>query len=129
MKFWIFMLICNLLIPVCMIIIGEIFVKNPPKNINGVYGYRTERSMRSGDAWSFAQRYCGKLWRRIGAVMLPLSVLAMLPLMGKDTDAVGLWGGILGGIQAVVLIAANFPVERALRKNFDENGKMRKENG
>lgn len=129
MKFWIFMLICNLLIPVFMIIIGDIFVKNPPKNINGVYGYRTERSMRSGDAWSFAQRYSGKLWRRIGAVMLPLSVLAMLPLLGKDTDAVGLWGGILDGIQVVVLIAANFPVERALRKNFDENGKMRRENG
>lgn len=123
MMFWIFMLICDLLIPVFMIIIGKFFSKNPPKTINGVYGYRTTMSMKNKDTWDFAQRYCGRLWCRIGVVLLPLSVLAMLPPLGKDTDFVGIWGGIIALIQVIVLIIAIFPVEQALKKNFDENGK------
>lgn len=126
MMFWMFMMICDLLIPVCMIIIGKAFSKNPPKTINGVYGYRTARSMKNEDTWSFAQQYCGRLWCRIGVVLLPLSILAMLPLLGKDTDGVGMWGGIIALIQVIILIAAIFPVEGALKKNFDENGKRLK---
>lgn len=122
--FWMFMLICDLLIPVFMIIIGKVFSKNPPKTVNGVYGYRTAMSMKNKDTWDFAQRYCGRLWCRIGMVLL-LSILAMLPLLGKDTDAVGMWGGIIALIQVVVLIDAIIPVERALKKNFNENGKRR----
>lgn len=61
MTFWMFMMICNLLIPVCMIIIGKVFSKNPPKTINGVYGYRTAMSMKNKDTWNFAQLYCGRL--------------------------------------------------------------------
>lgn len=125
MMFWMFMLICDLLIPVSMIIIGKVFCKNPPKTINGVYGYRTARAMKNKDTWDFAQRYCGRLWCRIGVVLLALSVLAMLPPLGKDTDAVGIWGGIIALIQVIVLITAIFPVEQALKKNFDENGKRR----
>ncbi len=119
MFFWIFMLICNLLIPVFMVIFGRVFVKNPPKTINGVYGYRTVRSMKNQDTWNFAHLYCGKLWYRLGAVMLLLTVLAMLPLLGRDTDMVGLWGGIIAGIQTVALIATIFPVEHALKKKYE----------
>ena len=41
MGFWIFMLVMDLLIPVTMVFIGKRFQKKPPKEINGIYGYRT----------------------------------------------------------------------------------------
>ena len=41
--------------------------------------------MKNQQTWDFAHRVCGKLWSRAGAVMLPLSLLAMLPALGRGT--------------------------------------------
>ena len=49
MGFWIFMLIMDLLIPVTMIGFGSYFMKNAPKEINAVFGYRTSMSMKNKD--------------------------------------------------------------------------------
>lgn len=122
MGFWIFMTICNLLIPVLMIVIGRVFVKNPPKTINGIYGYRTSMSRKSQATWDFAQQYCGKLWRKIGWVMLPLSVIAMLPAVGKSDDIVGGAGAVIETVECIMLFLSILPVERALKKRFDKDG-------
>ena len=45
MEFWWFMLICDMLIPVVMIIVGRMMWKHCPKSINGMLGNRTTRSM------------------------------------------------------------------------------------
>jgi len=58
MGFWLFMLINNLIVPAIMIGIGRIFVSHPPKKINGIYGYRTKRSMKNNETWRFAHHYC-----------------------------------------------------------------------
>ena len=55
-----------LLIPAVMIVIGAVFLKRPPKRVNGFYGYRTARSMSSQEAWDFAHRVCGRLWLGCG---------------------------------------------------------------
>lgn len=122
MGFWIFMMICNLLIPVIMIVIGMVFVNHPPKSINGIYGYRTTMSMKNMDTWNFAHLYCGKLWRKIGWIMLPISIVVMIPLLGKSDNIIGIWGGVLETVECIILIATIFPVERALKKNFDKDG-------
>ncbi len=44
MGFWIFMVMMDLMIPLIMIVFGKVFLKNPPKEINLIYGYRTGRS-------------------------------------------------------------------------------------
>lgn len=116
------MTICNLMLPVLMIIIGRVFEKNPPKTINGVYGYRTAMSRKNQDTWDFAHKYCGKLWWKTGWIMLVVSVAAMLPVLGKGDDTVGFWGGALCMIECIVLVAAIIPVEKALKKNFDKDG-------
>ena len=46
MWFWFFMTVSNLILPVLMIVLGKVFMKKPPKQINGFYGYRTRRSMK-----------------------------------------------------------------------------------
>lgn len=125
MGFWIFMTICNLLIPVIMIVVGNVFVKHPPKTINEIYGYRTSMARKNQDTWDFAQTYCGRLWRIIGWIMLPIAVLPMLPLIGGGDNAVGIVGAVVETIECIVLIVAIIPVEKALKKNFDQDGKRK----
>lgn len=121
--FWIFMLIMELLVPLIMFGMGTYFSRNAPKEINQFFGYRTTRSMKNQETWKFAHNYGGKLWKRIGLIMLPIIAIAMLFCYGKDIDYVANLGLIITGIQVVVLFASIFPVEAALKRNFDKNGK------
>jgi hypothetical protein len=125
MGFWIFMLITELLMPAIMIVFGRVFMKNPPKSINMVYGYRTKLSMRNQDTWDFAHRYFGKIWYISGLVLLPISVIPMVLVMGKGDGPVGLVGGALTFVQLIVLIGAMIPPEIALSKQFDSDGNPR----
>lgn len=122
MGFWIFMLICTLMMPAIMIIFGNVFVKHPPKTINGIYGYRTSMSTKNQETWDFAHNYCGRLWTKIGWITLFASILSMLFTFGKGENAVGFIGGILMSLQCVVLVGSIFPVEFALKKRFDKDG-------
>ena len=126
--FWFFMLASLLLIPAVMVGFGMVCKKNPPKSINGWYGYRTKRSMASQEAWDFAHQVCGRIWRRWGIAMLPVSVLLLLPVFGRDVAVVGIWGCVEVTAQCVVLIATIFPVERALKENFDQFGHRIRDN-
>lgn len=123
MGFWLYCAAMCLLIPGVMLYFGWHFLNRPPKNINSMYGYRTSRSMKNQQTWDFAHQVCGKLWFRAGAVMLPLSLLAMLPVLGRDMEAVGIWCIPVVGVQLVVMIATIFPVEKALKRKFDKYGR------
>lgn len=126
MGFWIFMFIMNLLIPITMIGFGSCFKKQAPKEINMVFGYRTKMSMKNKDTWKFAHYYCGTLWWMSGWIALLISIVSMVFVFNKSTDTVGIVGGIVCGIQLVLMISSIFPTEIALKKNFDENGNRRK---
>lgn len=122
MGFWIYMLLTALLIPLIMIGVGCAFTKTAPKNITHIFGYRTAMSMKNRDTWEFAHKHCGKLWVRLGLILLPLSILPMLFVIGKSEDTIGTTGAIVCLLGAALLILSIFPTERALRKTFDENG-------
>lgn len=126
MGFWIFMLVSDLLIPFSIISFGKYFIKNAPKEINGIFGCRTAMSMKNKDTWEFAHHYCGKIWFVSGWIMFFLSAVAMVFVIGKEDNYVGTYGGILCGIQLIFLIASIFLTEIALRKNFDKFGNKRK---
>ena len=125
MGFWIFMLCMVLLVPLIMLFFGLYFKNKSPKEINSLFGYRTTMSMKNKDTWEFAHHYCGRLWLVLGMIMLPLSVIPMLFFINQDIDVVGIAGGIIEGIQVVVLLISIFPTEKALKKTFDENGNRR----
>ena len=118
MGFWIFMLCCDELIPLTMIGFGWIFLNKPPKNINGIYGYRTARSMASKEAWDFAHKYMGKLWFRLGWVCAIFSTAAMLLCIGKDDNTVSMWGSIVCIVGTVLMILPIIPTEKALKTTF-----------
>ena len=125
MGFLIFMLCTVLLVPLIMLFFGFYFKNKSPKEINSLFGYRTTMSMKNKDTWEFAHHYCGRLWLVLGMIMLPLSGIPMLFFINQDIDVVGIAGGIIEGIQVVVLLISIFPTEKALKKTFDENGNRR----
>ena len=118
MGFWIFMLCMNLLIPLSMVFFGWRFTHRPPKDINGWYGYRTRRSMASQQAWDFAHKYIGRIWLYAGVIMTVPSALVMLPYMGGNKDEIGLWGGVMTGIQCIFMLLPILPTEKALKRHF-----------
>lgn len=126
MWFWWFMLVSNLMIPLLMLGIGHHYIKKDPGVINQVIGYRTSMSMKNVETWRFAHKHFGRIWYLCGLVMLPLSIVFMLPLIGKDTDTVGWGGAVICIVQMVALFVTLIPTEHALRQNFDKDGNPRR---
>lgn len=124
MDFWIWvtMVILDFSMPIVMIVMGAIFSKSAPKNINTLYGYRTTMSMKNKDTWEFAHRYFGKLWFKIGIVLALVTLIPIILMYGKDEDFVATVGTIISLVQIIPLIYPIFPTEKALSKTFDKDG-------
>lgn len=125
MGFWIFMMIINLILPITMILLGRYYSRKAPKNINWVYGYRTPMSTKNKETWEFAHKYFGKLWYKFGIILLPVSIVAMLFVLGKSENIIGIVGEIICGVQVVLMVLVILPIEHALKKNFDTDGNRR----
>ena len=118
--FYVFMLICVLLLPGVMLFLGYRWQQKPPSTINAAFGYRTRRSMSSKQAWDYAHRYCGRMWVKCGWVSAVLAALAMI-LMGTvtlDVAVVGIAGGIITCLELLPAAASLVVTERALKRVF-----------
>ena len=122
METWYKMLATQLLILLMMLISGKRFSKQPPKSINNFFGIRTNMSMKNKDTWEFAHKHCGKLWRTLGLILIPVSIIPLLMVFGKDINVIGTVGGVVCGIQIIPLSLSLIPTEVALKKTFDKNG-------
>lgn len=122
MWFWWFLFCCDLLLPILMLVCGRLMYKRPPKKINALMGYRTSRSMKNKDTWTFAHHYSGKLWWKLGWILLVPSALFHLPLYGKPDDTIGLFCLLLVTVQLIVLIGSVVLTERALKRTFTDDG-------
>ena len=122
-SFWLYMLICDLLIPAVMLIFGIRFGKNPPKKINSFFGYRTSRSMRNQETWDCAHRYLGKLWKLLAPMLVVLSVVPMALVYGKTNGEMSAVGMIITVVQLALLLFSLPITERHLKRTFDERGK------
>lgn len=127
MKFWIFMLVMNLLIPITMISFGHSFEKKPPKIARSkfAFGYRTIMSMKNEETWEYAHRFFGKLWFRFGIAVGLISIIVLFFFIGKDKDTVGFAGMIICYVQLVAMLLPVIPTELALRRRFDKYGNRR----
>ena len=125
MAIWIFMFILCLPTPIIMIAFGRYFGKSPSHDMNSVIGYRTARSTKNKDTWAFAHAYFGVICRRLGSVLLVLSVVVMLAVIGRDETMVGKIGSLVLIGQVVALIVSIFPTEVALKRTFNDQGQRR----
>lgn len=108
--------------------ISVIFKLFPPKKINSFYGYRTTRSVKSQQAWDFAQRYSAKKMIMAGLFNIAANAIFLYILLpaGCNQMEVSSYCAIF---QSVLLIISILPIvviptERRLKKM--ENDKMRK---
>ncbi len=116
----IFSLIFTAIMSLTMIGFGLLFMKKPPKEINGLYGYRTSMSSKNKDTWNFAHRYAGKVWLRSGIVTVIISVALIFSL-----QKLGFYNYVMTAliyIQLIILLLVIPITERALKKTFDKNG-------
>ena len=73
----IFFYIMGSLLAAAPLIAGIILKIRPPKNINGIYGFRTKLSTSSQEAWDYSQKVCAN------------------SLLIYSTPALLLWGAVL----------------------------------
>lgn len=119
---WWIVFICALLIPAIMLIFGKMMIKRAPKDINYIFGYRTTRSMKNQDTWRFAHLHCGRLWWRLGLVILIITVAVHIPFYNSDENLIGTVSTVVMVIQTIVLLVSIIPTEIALKKTFNEDG-------
>ena len=81
--------------------------------------------MKNMDTWKFAHEYCGKLWWKLGWIMLIPTIIAQLPFYHSNEDIVGTVGAIICSIQIVVLFMSIYPTEVALKRTFNDDGSMK----
>lgn len=95
------------------IVLGWYFAKFPPKKINHYYGYRTTRSMKSQEAWDFAQVYGAQKMVWAGWMMLAVGVM-MLPLPFSENVKAIL------SVSTLIIVAVWMIVvtEKALKSKF-----------
>lgn len=122
MWFWWFMLCCNVLISVAMIIGGWFMWKHCPKKINPVSGYRSARSQKNLDTWKFANENCGKRWWTIGWIMLFPTIIVQIPFYGKSDGVIGCAGLAICVVECVIMLVSILPTEKALKNTFNEDG-------
>lgn len=123
--FWIFMLITDLLTPCAMIGFGKLFLNKTPQNINYTFGYRTTMSMKNQDTWRFAHKYCGRLWFIGGLILLPVSIIPLLCVLGREIERIAAVGTVVCFAQIVPLVGSIIPTEIALKRAFDKNGQRK----
>ncbi len=114
-------------VPAILLGFGWRFMKKPPQEINGVYGYRTSMSMKNQDTWDFAHQVCGRVWRRTGWLLLALSaaILAWMQTLPGGGQTNWLLGILVMLAETAALVLTIIPVERALKKTFDRDGNRR----
>ena len=120
-----FILVCSTFMPVFMIVFGYLLWKHHPKKISLLFGFRTSRSMLSDATWTFANEYGGKLWFMWGWLTLLPTLFIFLPYLKGIEGQASLVSILVILLQAGIMILSIFPVNIALKKKFDDEGKPR----
>ena len=122
MLFWTLMLLTAVLCPLMMLVFGAVYKRHAPRKINRFSGYRTARSMKNIDTWTFAHKYIARLWLAWGAILIVPSVIPMLFVIGKSEEIISIVALIVCFIGLSVMMATLIPTGIALKKNFDKDG-------
>ena len=58
---FIFLSVCSLLVPLAMALLGYKWKDNPPKDRQGISGYRTTMSRINDETWKYAHKCWGSI--------------------------------------------------------------------
>lgn len=123
MGYWLCMLVIVLIIPILIMIFGQHFCKEgAPKNINTVFGYRTQRSIKTWESWSYAHIQLGKIWKITGLILIPVSAGIFALTYKMNVDEISIFTILVQALQIIAIIITIAVVEVKLKKNFDDYG-------
>jgi len=90
--------------------------KNPPKNKNAIYGYKTPASMKSKERWDYAQKIsAGKI--KSAAIMMMLVAVPMYFFdQGENMNIL-----VSSGLIVFITFIPIFQTEAALSEKFGED--------
>ena len=125
-RFWIFMLIVDMLVPITMLCFGLHFLRCRHKSRHGSAGYRSTYALKSEESWKFAQKHAGRTWLFVAGAEFILSLLILFLLRGSKNGLIGGVGAGLVVLQLGAMFLSILPTERALRKNFGKKAGRRK---
>jgi len=97
------------------LVVGIFLMNFPPRRINGLYGYRTSRSMQNHEAWNYSQRYSAKIMVVLGLVYSVLGIASLL--IPKMDDMLSAFTSIAIVLTGVFIMF--YKTERKLAQKFD----------
>lgn len=100
--------------PLIIFIIGLIFYKFPPKNINSIAGYRTKRSMKNAETWREANRYSARLIIKFSFIVLLIIAIGVISA-GKSYDGLAVVTMISIALTVTLLIVMILLTEKHLK--------------
>lgn len=118
---FIFLSVCSLLVPISMILLGYIWKDNPPKNKQGISGYRTAMSRINDETWKYAHKCWGRINFVLGIILAILSIFVLI-LMKDDTNF-EMISVYLVFFQLGIMTLTIIPTEFFLHKHFTKSGR------
>lgn len=109
--------ISTILIASCLFIIGFLFKKNPPKQINYFYGYRSKNALKNQIQWNYAQKRATSEILRAG--ILQLLTLLLLPLIPGDIRYAPYCIAGIALILIINVLQLSTRTEKAIKKKFN----------
>lgn len=109
------------LVPVCTVFAGYVCRRSAKGDIGSI-GYRTARSMKNREAWTFANELAGRVYIRFGIAEMCVSVavLTVVYMLTDDLTACIEVSFVAEVMQALLLIAPLPFIEKKLRRKFDQ---------
>ncbi|GFD91595.1 hypothetical protein KUL156_17040 [Alteromonas sp. KUL156] len=89
----------------------------PPKKINAIYGYRTNKTMKNDTIWQFANTFFTKEFMKYSAISLVAALV--LAFISKELT----WQPM--AIMLLSLAISVVKTEQEINKNFDGDGNMK----
>jgi uncharacterized membrane protein len=103
------------LVGVILLAAALLMILFPPRGINYLYGYRTSRSMKSQQAWDFAQRYSSVKMLWVSKVLLITGIINVLFIENQEFI-------VISGVALLILGAGYifYATEKALKTKFPD---------
>ena len=98
-----------------MLLLGWLLKKFPPKKINHLYGYRTQRSMKNQASWEAANTYSTLVFFKISlySFFIPVALYFLFPQLNVLITII---------TNTLLLLYVLYATEKYLKSRFDTQG-------
>lgn len=116
------MTVMSIVVPLVLLAVGLYYTLCPPEKIYTDFGYKTKLTLKNEDIWAFANQYCGKVWIKLGLIMIPISVAVMFIPRTMSENTISAFSVGLFVLQCIATLFSVRHIQGVLKATFDENG-------